>query len=266
MPTINEQITRFRNALVADPNAARPNSRQMLTLLRDALVAELANENTGTGTEHPDWNSDIRIVSCVIRKGTGDQNWRLIDDSSHAAINVSSVTNNASLITINYAVTFSEVITCMAVADEAFAGVYEFGTSGQLGNATIAVVKRDQFPVWGGALSYNGTTWSFAQRFGNSTPVVSGGTTKTIDITHTNDDCGVHMPIFTQTYDGPPPYARATSISATATRVFIPASYTPQPGDNILIQRQRTSALAAINPANITSDAGNIWFFAIGIV
>lgn len=258
-----------RQLLNWNPNKFKQSKIASLDDVRDVI------NTISTSTEHPDWTNKLRIVSCVIRRNVGTTTWNAIKppgDTGHETINVASVTADSSVITINYSITFTKVVFSMAQVDEVYRGIYEVGTSGGFTSSQISVSRTNGLPAWGGDLDYNGSTWTFNQRYGSGSTTVSGGTTKTITLTHSSDDCGLHSLGMRHTWDGTPPFTNA-SLSGTSSVIRIPAGYTPVNGDSIWIERFLESSNQTINPintgsfpANMASDTGNIWFFAIGYI
>lgn len=92
-------------------------------------------------------NGDIyRKVACVLRNtGSG---WFAIDDSGHKPIGVSSITETAAGIEINYSFTVQEVISTSCVADETLGSLdISAGCSVGLSKTTVSIFAPMRFLV-----------------------------------------------------------------------------------------------------------------------
>ena len=79
-----------------------------------------------------------KIVAGILRNtGTG---WGLLTNSEHDSINVDSVSNDATQITIDYTTLgVSKVISFAVTPDETYAGDYEVGASVGLSETNIQI-------------------------------------------------------------------------------------------------------------------------------
>ena len=93
-----------------------------------------ANLNVGGGA----LPSNYKIVACVLRNtGSG---WFAIDDATHAPLNIDSVSDTATAVNVDYtSLGATEVVYGAAIADETFAGIYDFGTSVGLTSTGIVI-------------------------------------------------------------------------------------------------------------------------------
>jgi hypothetical protein len=128
-------------------------------------------------------NKKYKIVACVLRNdGSG---WYALNDTGHVPVNVTSVTNTSSVITINYGFTGTKVVSLVCVPDETLAAYgFTFGASVNLDNANITVARTTQ--MVSAYVSYNGTGWDVTTSgaSGNVTFTSFSSTTGIIILTH----------------------------------------------------------------------------------
>ena len=97
-----------------------------------------------------------KIVACILYNDAGT--WKVISDSEHVPMHVSSVSNDTDDITITYDFTASHVLSFVACPDETFvAAGYEFGSSVGLSTSVITIRKNPS--VIGGYVYYDGSAW-----------------------------------------------------------------------------------------------------------
>lgn len=121
---------------------------------------------------------NTREVACAIRNtGSG---FAFIDDATHKTLGVSSISQGAEAVTINYDFTATQVISLVVTPDDTFAKLgYTVGASVGLSSATI------NFAMPAGAVDYvtwGGSAWTSFTGFVTSTTM--NGTTGLITMNH----------------------------------------------------------------------------------
>ncbi len=230
------------------------------TLLKDN-VNELIENQSGLNT---------KIVSGVIRnEGSG---WELIEDSFHTGINIDSVSNDASKITVDYtSIGATKVISFLVGCDETYASLgYSVGSS-------VAKTKAEIYPSkiagngCSGLLRYNsadgGTiTAPFGQDFG-FTSMAWDSVNKWVVIGHDSIEANhlSQQPIITPRRTCNP--ARIESVSANETSFyFVDSSGTkidPVDGDQFFFSRGTDYIKAKMNPNDVNNPIGNFWFIGV---
>lgn len=66
-------------------------------------------------------NADYRVVAGVIRQASNGSGWQFINDADHTPMNVVSITQNSSFITINLGFTAKKVLSFIVAPDETYA-------------------------------------------------------------------------------------------------------------------------------------------------
>lgn len=197
-----------------------------------------------------------KIVSGVIRHdGTS---WSILNDSEHTSINIASVTNDTSDITINYGFTATKVVSFIASQDETFnLEGYLFGCSVGVSLSKINIFKTSQ--TIGGLIVWNGSAWNFSSTKGVTGVSFSSGI---MTITHAYMDdyiCNA------TTRDGV--YITAVGSLGTTTTQIKFLDYagnsitTPDTNMKFYFERSRTSGKA--NPQTTNIAGANIWIFGI---
>lgn len=206
-------------------------------------------------------NKRIKLVAGVIRNLNDGNGWQLITNATHSSVNVDSVSNDTSNITVNFGgITAAKVVSFVAAPDETLARAGFFmGSSVGVGSANIQLKQRKFVSDY---VSYSGSAWSstngvftgFAWAAGTLTLTHESVETSTagIDCSVTPRD-GVLMPV-------------AGSATATATQVkwldWAGALQTTE-STNMKAYVSRGFASAAANPNNVhegTFPSSNIWF------
>lgn len=125
-------------------------------------------------------SSDFRVVCGVIRQSTASGGWAVIDDADHTPMNVASVTQDGSFITINFGFTATEVLSFVIGPDETYARMgLVCGSSVGLGYAAVQLAAPLAADV-----VYNGSAVNVTPPYyfsGDITGSVSGGE---LTITH----------------------------------------------------------------------------------
>ncbi len=123
------------------------------------------SDSSGSGKTHA-------VVAGVLDKPLND--WILLDDAYHRPVGVDSISvaNGANgFIQINYpSLAAVRVVSFVAVADETFAGEYDFGASVGLQAAQISLWRTP--PTVEGNVGYEGGQWNILAHSGS--PVVAG--------------------------------------------------------------------------------------------
>ena len=211
-----------------------------------------------------------KIVSGVIRNdGTG---WKLIDDIYHTGINIDSVSNDDSKITVDYtSIGATKVISFLIGCDETYASLgYSVGSS-------VANTKAEIYPSkiagngCSGLLRYNsaggGTiTAPFGQDFG-FTSLTWDSVNKWVVIGH--DSVGVNhlaqQPIITPRRTCKP--ARIEGVTTNETSFyFVDSSGTktdPVDGDQFFFSRGTDYIKEKMNPNEVNNSTGNFWFIGV---
>ncbi|MFS0905824.1 hypothetical protein AB3N02_22635 [Priestia aryabhattai] len=203
-----------------------------------------------------------KIVAGVIRNdGTG---WKPIIDANHQGdLNVGSVTNDNSAITVNFSgATVKKIIGFVAVPDETYAwrGV-TFGSSVGKTSAIIYPVRNGR--SIGGYISYDGTNWVVATgATGNI--AVTGFNTGTGELTVTHDDMGDAHVMSVSGRDGSRPSLGSSNQTTTVIK-FYDASGTiiTTPTTALKVFLSRGAGVRQLNPNTLTEASGNIWFMGI---
>lgn len=125
-------------------------------------------------------SSDYRVVSGVIRQSAASGGWTFIDDADHTPMNVTSVTQDGSFVTINFGFNATKVLSFVIGPDETYARMgLVCGASVGLNYAAIQLAAPLAADV-----VYNGTTVTVTPPYyfsGDITGSVSGGE---LTITH----------------------------------------------------------------------------------
>lgn len=203
----------------------------------------------------------VKIVAGVIRNLNDGNGWQLILNSTHGSINVDSVSNDNSTITINFGgIDAEKVETFLVGTDETLARAGFFlGASVGVGSANIQMKQRKLVSDY---VSYNGSAWSSTNGVFTNFAWAAGTLTLTHENVETSTagiDCnvtprdGVLMPV-------------AGSATATATQVkwldWAGALQTTE-NANMKAYVSRGFASSAANPNNVhegTFPSSNIWF------
>jgi len=226
--------------------------------------------NTVNGLVDTQSGLNTKIVAGVIRNdGTG---WELLDDSFHTGINIDSVTNDTSKITVDYtSIAATKVITFVVGCDETYASLgYSVGSS-------VAKTKAEIFPskVAGngasGLLRYNsadgGTiTAPFGQDFG-ITGMTWDAVNKWVVIDHENIqvDHLSQQPLITPRRSCKDVRVEAVANSQTSFYFVDSAGVKVDPvdGDQFFFSRGVDSIKEKINPNLVNNPIGNFWFIGI---
>ena len=143
------------------------------------------------------WNSlegalprNYKFVAGVLRNtGSG---WYAINDIDHQSLNIDSVTNNASSISVHHSLGAVSIATLVVSPDETYAGSYEFGASVGLDVSTINIKHRVQTKVTGLITHTGGGV--FVDNSGTITSTPYNSTTGELTINHTA--CAGVNPVF----------------------------------------------------------------------
>lgn len=131
-----------------------------LTDAQNASVAASFAANGGVVSPFIAANDGRRyaVVACVLRNINDGGGWRVIADSVHGNINVSSVTNDTSVIVVNWAgLSVKKVISFVACPDDTYAKAgYFFGSSVGVNAANISIRKQRSVADY---VSYNGSAF-----------------------------------------------------------------------------------------------------------
>lgn len=187
-----------------------------------------------------------REVDCVLRNtGAG---WFAIDDAAHAPINVASVTNDATSITVNFTFTAKKVGSFIACPDEELIKQdIAMGPSVLTDKAVIYLARR----VISAYIYYNGTDWIVPPGWSAS---FSAGV---LTITHptingfasAKERAGGHRPTIDM----------VSNTSTTFVFYNTANAAVMTPDTNMKFHFIRVGGSAFENPNNVVSAAGNIW-------
>jgi hypothetical protein len=229
----------------------------------ESQLADIANQT--------DPSKKYKVVACVIRNdGTG---WKVIDDSMHKPLNVLSVTNDTSVINVNYNFTAKNVVSFVACPDEQMAmqGI-RVGSSVTQGLAAITLARDTEI---GGAISWaSGTTFNIGSTstYGwGTTPinsVVWDGISYRLTITHANFGDTAYGKIRSIPDVIPWGGAKIPAIFTYTDNTVSVEFYdyagtkitTPDAGCKFYFKRSGNSVL---NPNEYTNAQGNIWCYGI---
>ena len=152
----------------------------------DLYVGGLAGNKKLTGIFDVDGKSNIVVVAGAIRQDATDRTkWNYINDSNHDPLNVLGdyAFATASQIQIDYAETYSKVLSFVCSPDETFANAYQMKVGGSVGLANTLIKASASFNCEG-RISYDGSGWQSLQVTGTEafdSIVFSGGN---LTITH----------------------------------------------------------------------------------
>ena len=196
--------------------------------------------------------SKHKIVACALRNtGSG---WEMIDDSQHTPINVESVTDSSSAVTINYSFTASKVGTLVVTPDETFCKMGLF-CGASVGLALSAISMHITKPI--GGYVYYDTSWHVPTgfTFGSFT----GGV-----LTLSHEACGSN-PYASLTARGGACLAFLGAAGNTTTQMV----FTTLAGATITSANSTIKAYLMrtvdydVDPTALVSAAGNLWVYGI---
>lgn len=195
----------------------------------------------------------LKIVACVIRNtGSG---WKQIG-GNHIPINVSSVTQDKSKITINYSFKAKNVVSFVAVPDETMAEEDFFmGSSVGLDSANIYITQNKSL---GSYVYYNGSTWASKGDNGITATFNNG----ILTITHS---AITGVKVSANCRDGAY-IAQVGSLGTTTTQICFydySGKLVTTPNTKMKVYWERTSQHQPIDPATYVSSGGNIWVLGV---
>jgi hypothetical protein len=203
-----------------------------------------------------------KIVSGAIRNtGAG---WGAIIDANHQAdLNVTSVSNDAAAITVDFSgINAKKIVGFVAVPDETYAwkGV-TFGSSVTRTQAIIYPVRNGR--SIGGYISYDGTNWVVAVGYtGNIT--VTGFDTATGELTVTHDDMGDSHIMSVTGRDGARASLGSSNQNSTKIKFYDAAgAVIKTPSTDMKVFLSRGAGPRQLNPNTLTETSGNVWFMGI---
>ena len=88
---------------------------------------------------HDSSGAPYRQIGCVLRKTGGA--WSILDDSGHQPVGVTSVSADATKLTLTYAFTAAEVVAVSVTTDETWAASYHAGAS--VGLSSMDIYLKD---------------------------------------------------------------------------------------------------------------------------
>ena len=103
-------------------------------------------------------SSDYRVVCGILRQDTASGGWYLINDADHIPMNVASVSQTSTFITLNLGFTASKVISFVVCPDETFAKM-GITCGASVGLSTVSIQPS---ALLAADVVYNGTTVSVA--------------------------------------------------------------------------------------------------------
>jgi hypothetical protein len=205
-----------------------------------------------------------KIVSGAIRNtGAG---WGPIIDADHQAdLNVTSVSNDAAAITVDFSgIGAKKIIGFVAVPDETYAwrGV-TFGSSVTKTKAVIYPVRNGR--SIGGYISYDGTNWVVATGFtGNIAVAANAFDTATGELTVTHDDMGDSHIMSVTGRDGARPSLGSSNQNSTKIKFYDAAgAVIKTPSTDMKVFLSRGAGPRQLNPNTLTETSGNVWFMGI---
>jgi hypothetical protein len=228
------------------------------------LASQLAQKVTGqTG-------KNLKVVACVIRNdGTG---WKIINTNNHDAVNVLSVTNDTSAISVNFSFNAKNVISFVACPDEqlAMAGI-RCGSSVTQNTALITLARDSEIAT---SISYNGSVWNStnAQVYGWGTTPITGlvwdGISSRLTLQHANfADMNYgkirSLPLVSPWGGGVIPSIFTHDDSTTSVEFYDYTGAkitTPTTACKFYFKR---SGNGVLNPNEYTNAQGNIWCYGI---
>jgi len=193
-----------------------------------------------------------KIVACVLRNtGSG---WEMINDSQHTPINIASVSETSSVVTITYSFTASKVGTLVVAPDETFCKMGLF-CGASVGLAASNISMHITKPI-GGYVYYDGS-WHVPTgfTFGSFT----GGV-----LTLSHEACGSN-PYASLTARGGGRHAFLGVPGDTTTQMVfttLAGDIITSAGYNIKAYLMRTVDYD-VDPTALVSAAGNLWVYGI---
>jgi len=208
---------------------------------------------------------------CGVIRNTGS-GWFLITTGGHTPLNVDSVSNNSSVITIDYTSLGATAVGSFVVSpDEDFTGIYDIGASVGLSSATLKISTRIKDDIT--ALITHTGSGTFTSNNANIVPTYNTGT-GILTLTHssfTSDDLIPHFWNMPDASGKETIFQNSTgSLSATSVSVkLFNLNGTQKTLTNPEIYRfyytRKKNALKqnTLNPNNVISSIGNFWFMGI---
>jgi hypothetical protein len=198
-----------------------------------------------------------KVVAGVMRNtGSG---WALINDGSHPALNVASITDNSTSITINFSFTSKGVVSFVATPDETMALDNVFmGASVGFSSATLQLSSAKEI---GGYIAWNGSAWTTLGATGLTSFAFSGGI---LTITHEaviNTD-SIYASVNTRNGEN---VSSIGSVGNTTTQVYFrdyAGALITTENTDMRIYFSRSSG-GRLNPENYTKAGSNIWFYGM---
>lgn len=204
------------------------------------------------------------IVAGVIRNPSAGTGWALVDgDGSHSALNVDSVSNDASYVTINYAsIGAKRVVSFLVAPDEVYAkqGIF-CGASVALNAATIQLAKNLSVS---GYVYYDTATssWKYSSAYG-ITGVAWNSGAGAVEVTHL-DFTGLGSTPTANVRDGGLIAALGSTTNTMAQIKFFDYAgalvTAQQAAMKLYFGRQGQNYM---NPNNVKDDFGNLWFIGV---
>lgn len=196
----------------------------------------------------------LKVVACVIRNdGTG---WKQIT-GAHDAVNIASIANDNSKITITYNFTALKVVSFVACPDETMAS--EFMLMGASVGINTALINLYQNKSMGGYIYYNGTDWVFSSAEGVSGVFFNAGI---LTITH-SPITGIKGSVTSITGAL---ITNLGSLGSTTTEVYFrdyAGALITAPTADMKIYFERKSSGLTVSPDSYVNPNGNIWCLGV---
>lgn len=203
-----------------------------------------------------------QIIACVLRNTAGT--WAILDDTGHTPVGVTSVSADATAITLTYNFTSAKIGSLVCCPDETYAadGII-FGAS--VGDTT-ATIKASISKTIGGYIFYNGSAWDFSLAPGvTAVEWIAGNTLKVSHSTiyqPVNYNCsvvgraGITNPVLSTTTGAiSEDYILIDFYDWDGTKIT-----TPNTNMKLIFTR---TASGLVNPLLLTQTASNIWVYGI---
>ena len=201
-----------------------------------------------------------KIVACSIRNsGAG---WETIEDENHASVNVGSVSNDNSIIQINFNFTATKICSLVVTPDETFAKLgYVVGAS--VGTNTALIEVRQPQKTIGGYVAYNGVSWSVSGDYTGNL-AVSSFSAGTLNLTH--DDVGGTSYLVSADARDTPYSSRIGSLGGVTSQIKFydtNGNVVTTEDTDMKMFFNRTSPEKVLDPTTIINASGNFWVYGI---